>query len=164
MAAVGLRAPDLTPLAEVREAEGAPLTWVADGKALMPIVADMTDLKSKVAADFLRTVVFEMTGVKPAVVEAAEGPAVRIAKPPADGDGSFTVRTSPRGVELSGHGDYAAYDFAERVLGVRVYYDPKKGGRAVVKTSKIAVPPENTPVEFDTSMDESASSVTLPRT
>ena len=28
--------------------------------------------------------------------------------------------------------------------------------------SKIAVPPENTPVEFDTSMDESASSVTLP--
>ncbi|MBQ2630380.1 MAG: DUF4838 domain-containing protein [Kiritimatiellae bacterium] len=141
LAAAGLRAPDLTPLAEIREAEGAPLTWVADGKALMPIVADRTDLKSKVAADFLRTVVFEMTGVKPAVVEAAEGPAVRIAKPPADGDGSFTVKTSPRGVELSGHGDYAAYDFAERVLGVRVYYDPKKGGRAVVKTSKIAVPP-----------------------
>ena len=139
--AVDLNAPDLTPLAEVRRADGPSHVWIADGRARMPIVADVKDIKSKVAAEFLRDVVFEMTGVRPAIVAAADGPAVRIETPPKDGDGTFSVRTSAEGVLLAGHGDYAAYDFAERVLGVRVYYDPKKGGRIVEKTKEIVVPP-----------------------
>ena len=61
---------------EVRRADGPSHVWIADGRARMPIVADVKDIKAKVAAEFLRDVVFEMTGVRPAIVAAADGPAV----------------------------------------------------------------------------------------
>ena len=81
-----------------------------------------------------------MTGVSPRIVaKTKEKVAVRIANyTPASG--AFTVEIGKDGVTLSGNGPYAAYDFAERVLDVRQYFDPKSGGRSVVKTDKVTLP------------------------
>lgn len=65
-------AADLTPLKTPNRASGAPVKWIEDGKALLPIVC--------------------------------------------------------------------AYDFAERVLGVRQYFAADKGGRSVTKTEGLAMP------------------------
>ena len=134
-----LSAPDLADPAEVREPKGAEVVWVADGEARLPIVADVSDAEVRRAAEFLRDVVLEMTGVKPAVLKAFDGAAVRIATPRPK-DGSFTVRTADGSLLLDGNGPYAAYDFAERVLGVRQYFDPAAGGRDVARANRIVVP------------------------
>ena len=135
----GIHAKDLTPLKNVETREGE-IVWVEGGKAAFPIVADMGDEFASRAAQFLQTSVLEMTGVKVKIVgKAPEGPSVRIATPnPLDS--ALSVEIGPDGVALSGNGPFAAYDFAERILGVRQYFDDKEGGRSVVKTERIALP------------------------
>ena len=135
----GIHAKDLTPLKDVEAREGE-IVWVEGGKAAFPIVADMGDEFVSRAAVFLQTSVMEMTGVKVKIVgKAPEGPSVRIATPnPLDS--ALSVEIGPDGVALSGNGPFAAYDFAERILGVRQYFDDKEGGRSVLKTDRIALP------------------------
>lgn len=139
IAPVDLKAKDLSPLVEFCEAKGEPVVWIEDGKALLPIVADAKDKKAGPAAKFLQDLVFRMTGVKPPVVAEAKGPAVRIATP-VPLSGAFTVKTEGGSIVLGGHGAYAAYDFAERVLGFRRYFNPKRGGDSVVRTKGLAIP------------------------
>ena len=69
----------------------------------------------------------------------AKGPAVRTAVPDPL-DSSIAVEIGTDGAALAGNGPFAAYDFAERVLGVRQYFDEKEGGRSVIKTDRIALP------------------------
>ena len=138
-AAFSLSAPDLSDPAEVREPRGEGLVWVENGRSALPVVADVGNADAKRAAEFLRDVVFEMTGAKPEILKSCDGPAVRISASHSK-DGSFTVRTVGGSLLLDGNGPYAAYDFAERVLGVRQYFDPAAGGRDVVATNRLVVP------------------------
>ena len=132
-------AKDLTPLGDVERRDGE-IVWVENGKAAFPIVADMRNEFVMRAATFLQASVEEMTGVKVKIVrKAAGGPAVRIATPDPL-DSSLVVDVGTNGVDLACNGPFAAYDFAERLLGVRQYFDDKEGGRSVVKTDRIALP------------------------
>ena len=135
-----IAADDLSAVSDFERPVGEPLVWVRDGKSLLPIVTDTRRIECVRAAEFLRDVVEAMTGVRPAVVAQAEGKAVRIA-PPVRDSGAFTVKVGADGVTLAGYGPFAAYDFAERVLGARQYFDPKKGGLSVVKTDEIVLAP-----------------------
>ena len=134
-----ITARDLTPLKDVEVGKGE-IAWIADGKAAFPIVANMRDQEVAQAAKFLQSCVKDMTGVSPRIVaKTKEKVAVRIANyTPASG--AFTVEIGKDGVTLAGNGPYAAYDFAERVLNVRQYFDPKSGGRSVVKADKVVLP------------------------
>ena len=132
-------AKDLTPLKDIERRDGE-IVWVEGGKAAFPIVADQRNPLVARAAKFLQTSVKEMTGVDVKIVrQHAKGPAVRIAVPDPL-DSSIAVEIGPDGVALAGNGPFAAYDFAERVLGVRQYFDEKEGGRSVIKTDRIALP------------------------
>lgn len=135
-----LKAKDLSPLAQCKEAKGEAIVWIKDGKALLPIVADEKNRQVKQAARFLQGLVFRMTGVKPAIVAKAQGAAVRIATP-VPRSGAFAVKTADGSILLTGHGVYAVYDFAERVLGFRRYFNPERGGDSVIKTKGLAIPP-----------------------
>ena len=135
----GFHAADLTPIRGEERRDGE-IVWVADGKAAFPIVADTRDVHCLRAAQFLQSSVEEMTGVKVKIVRSVKrGPAVRIGKYDPF-NSKLMVEIGPNGVDLTENGPYAAYDFAERVLGVRQYFDDKEGGRSVVKTDRIALP------------------------
>ena len=134
-----ITARDLTPIGDLEVRTGE-ITWIENGEAAFPIVADMKDPEVSQAANFLQSCVKDMTGVSPRILPKAKGNvAVRIANYTPE-SGAFAVEIGPEGVTLSGNGPYAAYDFAERVLGVRQYFDPKKGGRSVLRTDRIVLP------------------------
>lgn len=137
--AAGVAAPDLTPLKSVQTNSGE-IVWIDGGKAAFPIVADRRDLESNLAALFLQSCVEDMTGVKVPIVLKAKTPVYVKMDRYTPLSGEFTVEIGTNGVALSGNGPYAAYDFAERVLGVRQYFDPKDGGRSVIKTDRLVLP------------------------
>lgn len=159
-------APDLGKLApkNVKVLKADQIVWVADGKATMPIVSCG---KQKEAVSYgrmseehrsalwLQGAVKEMTGVEPQIVYVQEGAAIPdgpalfigdyFAKA-ADVSGvekakeEFRVVTKNGSVYFAGRSDFGVYDFSERVLGVRQYWEEKTGGRSVVKTDKIMLP------------------------
>lgn len=55
-------------------------------------------------------------------------------------DEHFRVVSKDGSVYFAGKADFAIYDFAERVLGVREYWGSTEGGRSVVKTDRIVLP------------------------
>ena len=127
----GIHAKDLTPLKDVETRDGE-IVWVENGKAAFPIVADQRNPLVARAAKFLKTCVKEMTGIEPRLVPAAAAKgvekAVFVVSDAKPGDESFTTTVSDGAVRFSGAAYHAAYDFAERELGVRQYWPAKDGG------------------------------------
>ena len=161
-------APDLTKLdpGRVRKLEPEKIAWVADGKATLPIVCGGTYSNKAArsgrwrqpegrAAKWLADAVKAMTGVKvePVCLMKGEmppkGPAIFIGdlfaqaagvECPDAMKGAFRVVSKDGSLYFCGKADYAVYDFAERVLGVRHYWETSDRGLSVVKTPKIALP------------------------
>lgn len=140
-----LFAPDLTRLAEAREEVGDPLVLVRDGASVASIVT--TDrLHAREGAFYLQSVIRRMTGVELSLVLVRDGqdwPALPGLHLVDDGDATneaFSVETSADAVVLRGRVDFAAYDWAERILGVRTYWDPQRGGEVIPETKGLAVP------------------------
>ena len=160
-------APDLSPLKTPNAAKGEPVALVGeDGKAL-PIVCGGDNASGRAAA-WLASAIEEMTGVKvqvfrphmtppkpPAIYMAATERGWRSTSPRTDKaaeaaglvqpdrtKGRFRVVTKDGSLFLLGDGAYAAYDFGERVLGIRQYFETEKGGKCVPKhgAKTLAVP------------------------
>ena len=113
-------------------------------------------------ARWLADSVFEMTGVKPPIVlewageTATNAPALYVGteacrafgEPVWDphNDGSiaktdeFRVVTKDGSVYFTGRVRHGVYDFGERVLGIRQYWETSAGGRSVVKADEIVLP------------------------
>ena len=170
-ASLDLNPPDLSPLAVVREAKGDPIPLIVNGKPMLPIVvAPDKKYRSwnRIAAKLLADSIQEMCGTAPELIfidpkkkqTLPEGPAIWIgyleqtkaAGFSADGmvPGEFAVKTKDGSIYLYGNDEshpqafgssYAATDFAERVLGVRQYFEPEKGGRSVLPAKDLTVPP-----------------------
>lgn len=127
----------LTPIIEKAKPAGAPMTFVKDGKADFSIVFDAKNQQAARAAKLLMECFERTTGAKPAAegrytleIVAAEDPLEQ----------RLAVKTSPKGVTLSGNPWYAALDFAERFLGVRWYF-PDENGIIYPKTAEFTVQP-----------------------
>ena len=140
----GLDARDLTPLrpgaAWTLPEFVVPLV-TADGKALPVVCAD--ERRARLAAGYLVSVLVEMTGVEVELYLLPEGATNEFAKcvyvPRPGEDESFSVEAGLCGVRFSGRADFAVYDFCERVLGVRHYWDGP-GGRSVPKSREVVIP------------------------
>lgn len=117
------------------------IVWVENGVCRLPIVAG-TDRRTRRAAEYLAACVEEMTGVRPEIKREWTGRAIRIETTAPDSSERFHTVTKYGSVYMSGAAYHAAYDFAERVLGVRHYWPAKDGGRSVVKTDRIVIPPQ----------------------
>ena len=140
--AATLSAPDLTPIENVRKAAGDPVEIVgADGAAKLPVVVENRP-EFVWAANFLADTVAEMTGARPKVLRAGNGAADGHAGPalfvgdvvaarkaglaaPTDSSEAFRVATKDGSVYFLGRGDYAVFDWCERVLDVRFYWPEK---------------------------------------
>lgn len=127
----------LTPIVEKAKPAGVPMTFVKDGKADFSIVFDAQNQQAARAAKLLMECFERTTGAKPAAegrytleIVAAEDPLEQ----------RLAVKTSPKGVTLSGNPWYAALDFAERFLGVRWYF-PDENGIIYPKTAEFTVQP-----------------------
>ena len=155
LGAADFNAADLGRLApeKVRRFKADAIVWIADGKATMPIVSCGKDEQR--AALWLQSAVKEMSGVEPKVVyvrdgdSVPKGPALFVGDAFAAAAGlsgvdakleEFRVATKDGSVYFAGRADYAVYDFGERALGIRHYWEAKDGGRSVVKTDRIALP------------------------
>lgn len=123
-------------------AETSELVWVENGVCEMPIVAS-NDKRTQQAAKYLSDCVEEMTGVRPEIKGEWTGRAIRMGTTAKRDDESFRTVTKNGSVFMTGAAYHAAYDFADRVLGVRQYWPTKDGGRSVVKTDRIVIPPQD---------------------
>ncbi len=158
-------AKDLTPLdkAKVKVLKPDAIPWIRDGAATMPIVAPPGkrrygprgwEFAPAPEAELLARIVFEMTGVKPPVVierpgtAATNSPAVfvgvsacrRFAGEAAAEAESFRVASENGSLYFAGQTSHAVADFAERVLGVRAYWEGAAGGWSYVKTPTLSLP------------------------
>ena len=161
-------APDLTKLepGRVKRLEPEKIAWVADGKAALPIVCGGTYTNKAVrsgrwrqpegrAAKWLADAVKAMTGVTPTTVclmkgeKPPKGPAIFIGdlfaqaagvECPDAKKGAFRVVTKDGSLYFCGKADYGVYDFGERVLGVRHYWETSDRGLSVVKTPTVTLP------------------------
>ena len=115
------------------------ITWVENGRCNLPIVASK-DKRTRQAAEYLADCVKEMTGVRPEVRSEWTGRAIRLETTAKPTDESFHTFMKYGSVLMTGAAYHAAYDFAERVLGVRQYWPTKDGGRSVIKTDRIVIP------------------------
>lgn len=156
-----LNKPDLSPLKKINKAIGEPIQLIKNGKLTMPIVIGPAP-RVRWGAEFLADVVDEMTGNKPMIIvekEKITGPGIYIGNLNATKKagfssenmkpGEFAVKTKNGSIYLFGNdkvknsfgSSYAVYDFCERVLDARQYFDPKKGGRSVIKTNNLTIDP-----------------------
>ena len=139
-----MNAADLTPLSPDRVSidSGSELTLVENGEAKLPIVYE-DDERGGFAAAYLRSVIEKTSGVEAEVFRLPAGTSNAFAKcvfiPRPDHGDAFAVEVSGRGVRFSGRSDFAAYDFCERALGSRHYWDGD-GGISVVKRDRVTVP------------------------
>ncbi len=160
---VNLNPPDMTPSAYVGKGDGKPLQLIVDNKLTMPIVIEKdVAQRTRWGVDFLVESIEEMTGSKPQVLigtdDTFNGPAIYVGNLDATqkagfssakmGLEEFAVKTKDGSLYLYGRDDvqansfgtaYAVLDFGERILGIRQYFDPAKGGRSVIKTSKLTL-------------------------
>ncbi len=167
-----LHAKDLTKLVNVRSVAGDPIVVVKDGVARLPIVY-VRGGNNDWAARYLADTLFEMTGVKPALVPetpdkpATNAPAFYVGataaaakaglRAPEDHPEAFRVVARDGSVYFLGRGDFGVYDWCERQLDVRYFWPQKpadmhgtKGtnfiyGKCTVKTQGLAV----RPVDYD---------------
>lgn len=165
-AGADFNAPDLGKLApeKVKRYKKDALVWISGGKATMPIISSGKEKKAVYygrmslehrAALWLQSAVKEMTGVEVEVIyvphgkSAPKGPALFVGDVFAAAAGvsgvnakkeEFRVVMKDGSVYFAGRADFAVYDFAERELGVRQYWEAKDGGRSVVKTDRIVLP------------------------
>lgn len=161
--AVDLNKADLSPLKTINKASGEPIKLIVDGKLALPIFFSSNPApRDPWAAEFLADVIGDIADERPAVRHSAkvnDAPAIYIGNHEAtkkagfssDGmkPGEFAVKTKDGSVYLYGNdavldsfgSSYAVYDFCERVLNIRQYYDPKKGGRSAVKTRNLTIDP-----------------------
>ena len=122
----------LTPIREKKAPAGAPLRLVEGGKLRFAIVTDDAR-RDKKAIDLLREVFAKTVGSEPAVLKPSDAPkadlplrlvlAADAALPPE----GFSIKTSAKALEISGHAYYGALDFAERFMGVRWYFPGENG-------------------------------------
>ena len=135
-------AADLTEIARERTAFDftRELRWSA--AEMMPVVYE-DDERGEFAAEYLAGVLGEAFGVKPEVYRLAKGVTNAFTRsfflPAPSGEDEFSVAVSPTGVIFGGRGDFAAFDFCERMLGCRHYWDGP-GGRDVPRRDSIALP------------------------
>jgi len=140
----GLRARDLTPLAAdaVRLGCGDGLELVSDGTCRLPVVFEDDD-RAAAAADYLASVLEEACGSACEVYRLPDGASNGFVRcvfvPCPDSGDAFSVEVSDAGVRFAGRTDFAVYDFCERLLGVRHYWDGP-GGRSVRTFSELRLP------------------------
>ncbi len=161
--AIELNAPDLTPLAKIEKGSGPSIRLIQGGTPQLPVVvAKKPRARDLWGAAFLLDVLEEMTGNKAEFIKSdqkLDRPAIYIGNLPATKEagfssegmapGEFAVKTKDGSLYLFGNdtedgsfgSQYAALDFAERVLDVREYFPPERGGRAVKKRGSLVVPP-----------------------
>ena len=115
---------------------------VENGEAKLTIVYE-EDERGGFAAEYLRSVIEEIADVATEIFRLPAGEtnvfAGCIYLPRPDDGESFSVEVSENGVRFSGRSDFAAYDFCERLLGARHYWDGS-GGLSVVKRDRVTVP------------------------
>lgn len=140
----GLDAADLTPLAPGAVAT-VPDTEVvlADGEGgALPVVYE-DGKRTELAAMFLVSLLREMTDAEVECYRLPDGATNQFRRcvyiPLPDEGEAFQVRADADGVRFSGRTDFAVYDFCERVLGLRYYWEGP-GGTSVLKAARIAVP------------------------
>lgn len=141
----GLHARDLTPLAaeNVRmDDDGGELVINRESAASLKIVYQ-DDERASLAAGYLAMALEDMFGVEFERYLLPDGVSNSFERcfyipHPDDGD-RFAVEVGDRGVNFIGRSDFAVYDFCERVLGVRHYWDGE-GGCSVPKREALVVP------------------------
>ena len=137
VATFDLHAPDLTPLTSVRTLSSTPIRLTAADLPRLPIYVE-NETPSFAAACFLASTLEQMLGVRPEIIRAfssltnsTPGFYIGAASPlaathsPTSHPEAFRVLASPTDTSFHflGRGDFAVYDFCERLLGVRIYSD-----------------------------------------
>ena len=146
----GLHARDLTPLAESDvhvSTNGFVTLFGFDGidGYTFPVVYEDEE-RAAAASGYLASVLEEMTGVEIARYRLPEGVSnsfdrcIFIPRPDDDESERFWVWADNSGVRFTGRSDFAVYDFCERMLGVRHYWDGA-GGWSVPRRKVIGFPP-----------------------
>ena len=146
----GLNARDLTPLAESDvhvSTNGFVTLFGFDGidGYMCPVVYEDEE-RAAAASGYLAAVLEEMTGVEVVRYRLPEGVSnsfvrcIFIPRPDDNASERFWVWADNSGVRFTGRSDFAVYDFCERVLGVRHYWDGS-GGCSVPKRKVIGFPP-----------------------
>lgn len=140
----GLDAPDLTPLAPdaAEVAFDTELTLVDGSGDSLPVVYE-DGKRTEMAAMFLVSLLSEMSGSEVDCYRLPDGATNQFKRCvyipcPAAGE-AFAVKADADGVRFSGRSDFAVYDFCERVLGLRYYWEGP-GGRSVLKGERIRIP------------------------
>lgn len=119
----------------------ASVMLAGDGKGLPIVHGDgVRDVR---AAKYLQSCVRDMTGITLRLVRAGSAAepkaAVFVVSDNAPTDESFRVKVADGAIRFSGAAFHAAYDFCERVLGVRQYWPTEKDGRSVQTCERIVV-------------------------
>ena len=141
----GLNARDLTPLAagSVKLVDGAK-ALVIDRQSVSSFrIVCQDDERASLAAGYLGMALEDMFGVEIECYRLPEGVSNSFDRCfyvpiPDDGD-RFAVEVREHGVDFTGRSDFAVYDFCERLLGVRHYWDGP-GGCSVPKRDRIEIP------------------------
>ena len=137
---------DLTPVDHYRPLRKNPVALVENGRRPLPVVCS-DNRRDIYAAEYLAKSIFEITGRRPRVVIASpltallyrEGFFVFSGEDVFLRRGGYRVRAAENRVEFSGWADYAVFDFVERVLGTRTYWDENEGGRSVIRKKAIVL-------------------------
>ncbi len=151
---------DMSPPQTIGKPAGKPIELIRDSACTLPIVIGNKPIRRTLwAAEFLAKSLGEMCGKAPRVIKADDhdGPAIFIgvpkslAKAKLSAEGmepeAFAVKTLNGSLYLYGKDSrsswgsaYATIDFAERILGVRQYFEDEHGGRTVVKAADLTIP------------------------
>lgn len=141
----GLNARDLTPLAvgSVKLRDGAKELVIDRQSASSLKIVHQDDNRASLAAGYLGMVLEDMFGVEFERYRLPEGVSNtfnRCFYVPAPDDGDrFGVEICEYGVRFTGRSDFAVYDFCERVLGARHYWDGD-GGCSAPKRESLSIP------------------------
>lgn len=163
--AVDLNPPDMNAPAAIHKVKGRSIVLIRSNEVMLPIVTAREAAPGvREGASFIASCLGDMTGTK-LKVQIDDGsftngaifvgwtPAATTAglDPQTLSNGAFVVKTTDKDILLVGDdalsfgqpgqgSKYAAADFAERVLGIRQYFNPKDGGRVFRKVSDLKIP------------------------
>ena len=149
---------DLTPLKGEKRQSGSICAVRTDKVPLLSIVVNDRNRLNVMAAEYLQTIIGEMTGAKPIIWRETEkkpaiaAPAFYVGDdlemvrreqdlPAADAENDgFAVAVRHGSYFFLGRAHLAVYDFCERVLGSREFFDAAEGGRSVLRTKGLTLP------------------------